>query len=61
MMQRPTVKTGILSVAVGFLFAFSGSGALAAGEADSLCAKVKIEIAQELTLERQAVEARMRI
>ncbi|MDZ4183654.1 MAG: hypothetical protein U1D97_01590 [Desulfuromonadales bacterium] len=38
-----------------------GPAAFAAGEADSLCAKVKIEIAQELTLERQAFEARMRI
>lgn len=28
---------------------------------DSLCAEVKIEIAQELTLERQAFEAHMRI
>ena len=35
--------------------------ALPAAAGDSLCAEVKIEIAQELTLERQAFEAHMRI
>ena len=32
-----------------------------AAAGDTLCAEVKIEIAQELTLERQAFEAHMRI
>ena len=35
--------------------------ALPAAAGESLCAEVKIEIAQELTLERQAFEAHMRI
>jgi hypothetical protein len=34
---------------------------LTAAAADSVCATVKIEIRQELTLERQAFEAKMRI
>ncbi|MEW5801628.1 MAG: chitobiase/beta-hexosaminidase C-terminal domain-containing protein [bacterium] len=38
---------------------FSPSPAFAAG--DSLCARVKIEVRQELTLERQAFDAHMRI
>ncbi|TAL23501.1 MAG: calcium-binding protein, partial [Nitrospirae bacterium] len=39
----------------------SGSFAQHAFAADSVCAEVKIEIAQELTLERQAFDAHMRI
>ncbi len=35
--------------------------ALPAAAGESLCAEVKIEIAQELTLERQAFEAHIRI
>jgi hypothetical protein len=37
---------------------FLSSSALAA---DSVCAEVKLEISQELTLERQAFDAHMRI
>jgi hypothetical protein len=43
------------------LLAVSALYATAAQAADSLCATVKIEIVQELTLERQAFDARMRI
>ncbi len=42
-----------------FLFLFSSVNAFAAQE--SLCASVKIEISQELTLERQAFDANMKI
>jgi len=43
------------------LLAFSALCTTAAHAQDSLCASVKIEIAQELTLERRAFDARMRI
>ena len=46
--------------AVALLLGIAG-WALPAAAGDSLCAEVKIEIAQELTLERQAFEAHMRI
>ncbi len=42
------------------LMAAAGWAGIAAA-ADSLCASVKIEIEQELTLERQAFDAKMRI
>jgi len=43
------------------LLAFSALCTTAAHAQDSLCARVKIEIAQELTLERQAFDARLKI
>lgn len=47
---------------VGFLlFAFLFSAAVPAWSADTLCAEVKIEIRQEVTLERQAFDAHMKI
>jgi hypothetical protein len=47
-----------LILLVGFLVCFA-AGARAAD--DAVCAQVKIEIKQELTLERQAFDAHMRI
>lgn len=57
MLIRTWKKAGFLLavLSAGFL----GSGSLAAQE--SVCARVKIEIKQELTLERQAFDAEMRI
>jgi len=46
---------------VPLLLAVAGAGASRAQEVESLCDTVKIEIQQELTLERQAFDAHMRI
>lgn len=46
---------------VPLLLALMGAGSGIAQDVESLCATVKIEIAQELTLERQAFDAHMRI
>lgn len=48
----------VLKMVLMTLAALAGLTAVAA---DSVCATVKIEIRQELALERQAFEARMRI
>ena len=50
--------TGLLAGVAGFLCVF---GATPARAAEVICAEVKIEIHQELTLERQAFDAHMRI
>ncbi|MEK8019657.1 MAG: hypothetical protein VSS75_022515 [Candidatus Parabeggiatoa sp.] len=51
-------KTALSSIILGYLFLLLPQFAHAA---ESLCAVVKIEIQQELTLERQAFDAQMRI
>ena len=57
--KRPVLLFTIMGLLVGSAFLFIGV-ALCHGK-DSLCAEVKIEIKQELTLERQAFDAHMRI
>ena len=59
--SRKRVSPGFLlfTAPIIFLVMLLVSPALAAG--DSLCAEVKIQVNQELTLERQAFDAHMRI
>ena len=54
--SRPTSWLALLSLILFSLFTTTLSYA-----ADSVCARVKIEIKQELTLERQAFDATMKI
>lgn len=52
-------STTLLSCVTTVLLAFAVTGGAHAQE--SVCARVKIEIKQELTLERQAFDAEMRV
>lgn len=54
-----SVRQGIAACLVGAASLFAASGPALAQE--TVCAKVKIEIKQELTLERQAFDAEMKI
>jgi hypothetical protein len=68
-MEEPRVNTdrrgwrcvGVSALLYARVVAILALSAVSAPATDSLCATVKIEIVQELTLERQAFDARMRI
>lgn len=56
--RAPHWRVGVITLLLGFLILLAGR---ADAQQESLCAQVKIEIKQELTLERQAFDAHMRI
>ena len=59
--SKSNVARVIFHLPILVVFALSLLIPLSARASETLCAEVKIEIAQELTLERQAFDAHMRI
>src|SRR6056297_2129026 len=60
MVKNRNINCGSILLAVFWAYLITGMPA-GASAAESICAEVKIEIRQELTLERQAFDAHMKI